>query len=395
MTSPEPRIRRARAAPSLPAGAALLAALLAGAAGAVPEPVNRIVLRVNGEIATLAEYQERRSLRIEQIAAAEELDVARRRELVAEAGRITMKELFDELLVLSRARQLRIEVTPAQLDRAADNAKKRFGIESDEEFTVALAQQGLTPDSFRERMARTMLFNQVVEQEVQSKIAIEDDEVARYWQSHAAEFVRPERRRVEEVVVHEDSPLDSEARSALARDIAARATAGESLAEAAAAAAEAAAAPPTAVSSVIDHGWIERGTLATALDEAAFGLASVGVAAPVAARGGLHLVRVVEVEPEAQRPLAEVEEEIRRRLGQDRFEQRTREFLAEQAAKAYVVESLPEDAVGYRSAETGAVDPVRDLLHGESGAPSAEPSEPAEPSAASGASRSTRTTPAT
>ena len=373
MTSPETGgTRRRRTAGSRQAITAL--AVLAAGAGAALEPVDRIVLRVNSEIATLAEYEGRKAVRVDQVAAASDLDVATRRHLVAEAGRVTMKELFEELLVLSRAQQLHMEISPAQLDRATDNAKQRFGIETDEQFEAALAQQGLTPESFRDRMARTLLFNQVVEREVQSKIVIEDDEVARYWQSHHDEFRRLERRRLEEVVVREEAALSVEERLALARDIAARAGGGVPLAEAALAAA-AAAGSADAVTGVIDHGWIEQGELAGALDSAAFGLVAPGVAEPVPGRGGLHVVRVAEIEPEAQRPLAEVEEQIRNRLGQERFETRTREFLDEQAALAYIVESLPDDAVGYRTAATGTTDPLRALLEGD--APAVEDDAPA------------------
>ena len=89
----------------------------------------------------------------------------------------------------------------------------------------------------------------------------------------------------------------------------------------------------------------------------------------------LHVVHVAEIEPESQQPLSEVEEQIRSRLGAERFEMRTREFLDEQAALAYVVENLPDDAVGYRTAATGTTDPLRALLEGD--APAAEDAPPA------------------
>src|SRR5690606_30348522 len=84
---------------------AIVAALVAPVASA--EEVNRIVLRVNGEIATLHDWIARRESRIEQITQAEGVPIAERRQLIAEAGRAAMKEIFEELLVLSRARQLR------------------------------------------------------------------------------------------------------------------------------------------------------------------------------------------------------------------------------------------------------------------------------------------------
>lgn len=341
------------------AGAFAMAGALVALA-AFAEEVNRVVLRVNGEIATLQDWRDRRQGRIDQISAAEGLPLTERRQLIADAGRAAMKEIFEELLVLSRARQLRIEASPAQVDRAAANARERFGITSEEEFERALAENGLTPAGFRERMARTIVFNQVLDREVQSKVAVSDEEAARYWREHPDEFRVGEQRRVEEVIVLDGSPLDAGGREALGRDIAARAAAGATLAEAIAAAG----ASEGAVSDVVDLGWVERGALAAELDAAVFALAAPGTGGPVPGRGGLHVLRVVEIRPASVRPIEEVREQIVARLSGERFEAATRSFLESQAAVAYVVENLPEDAVGYREAASGAADPLLELMRG-------------------------------
>jgi hypothetical protein len=103
------------------------------------------------------------------------------------------------------------------------------------------------------------------------------------------------------------------------------------------------------------------------------------VTEPVAARGGLHVLRVAEVRPAAPRPLDEVRERIGAKLRQERFDARLRSFLAELGDKAYVIENLPADAAGYRSSEASAADPLRELMRGaaaDAGAP-APPSEAA------------------
>lgn len=370
--------------------------LLSLASVARAEVVDRVVLRVNGEIATLVDYEQRKNDRVEQITHAAELSIDDRRKLVAEAGRATMKELFEELLVLSRAHQLHVEVTPAQVDRAVDNSKRRFGIESDADFEQALAQSGLTLAEYRQRASRSLLLNTVFEREVQDKAQIDDEAVARYWHDHASEFRTADARRVEEVVVRDDAGLAADARSALAAAIAGRAAAGAPLAEAARDAGGG-----DAVSAPIEHGWIEAGTLAAELERAIWSLPAGGVSAPVAGRGGLHVLRVLEVRAPAPRPLDEVKEEIRARLGEEKFQQRLKEFLAEQAANAYVIESLPEDAVGYREAAVGSSDPLRELLRGAGAAAprvtvpaaGAAPEANAPPPAGTGASAPAETTP--
>lgn len=357
----------------------LVVALLLFAAPIVAaELVNDIVLRVNGEIATLAEYRDRRESRIEQISQASDLSLEDRRRLVAEAGRVTMREMYEEMLALSRAHQLRLTVTPAQVDQAIDAQQKRFGFETQRELEDALAQSGLTLAEFRRRTERSMLLNAVLEREVQSRIVVGDEEVARYWREHAEEFARPEQRQVEELVVRDDSGLGSAERSRLAASIAERAAAGEEMA------AIAADAPEGAVAGPIEHGWVERGTLVDELDRVAWELPAGGASAPLDARGGLHVLRVVEIRPARTRPLEEVSDAIRSKLGQERFEKRAREFLDELGRTALVVENLPEDAVGYRDTTSAESDPLRDLLHGPvaPAASAAEPAAPAESTAA-------------
>jgi parvulin-like peptidyl-prolyl isomerase len=354
-----------------------LAVLLA--APAAGEEINRIVLRVNDRIATLREYEERRESRLAAISAAAELSVEERRRLAADAGRSTLRELFEELLVLSRAQQLRIEATPAKIDRAVDQARRRFGIETDEEFAYALASSGGTMAEFRERMARNILFSEVVQREVTPRVKVDDEEAARYWREHAEEFVVPERRQVEEAVVRDDTARSPAERAELARRIRDALIAGGTVAEAVREL------DGESDVLVLDHEWIERGTLDPQLEAAVWELAAGGVAGPLPARGGLHVLHLLAVEPPSQQPLESVRPQILARLQEAQFDVKSREFLDELARAAYVVERLPEDAAGYRDVVSAERDPVRELLRGAAPevAPDAAPEPPTpEPDAA-------------
>ena len=119
----------------LAAVAALLTAFVAGAAGA---DVNRIVLRVNNEIATLYEFEQRHRTRLREIQRAD-LPPERQQRLLAEAGEATLREMYEELLVLSRADQLDIRVSDRDVQDAVQQTKEQFGIETDQEFQAALA----------------------------------------------------------------------------------------------------------------------------------------------------------------------------------------------------------------------------------------------------------------
>ena len=57
--------------------------------------------------------------------------------------------MFRELLLQSRADQLGVEVTDAQVDAAMAQLKQAYNLKSDEEFKAALAQSGMTEAQLR------------------------------------------------------------------------------------------------------------------------------------------------------------------------------------------------------------------------------------------------------
>ena len=79
--------------------------------------VNRIVLRVNDHIATLYDYQERYNNRLRSLQAAE-MPESQKDELFSTLGETVFREMFDELLMLSRASHLRVEITEEMVDDA-------------------------------------------------------------------------------------------------------------------------------------------------------------------------------------------------------------------------------------------------------------------------------------
>jgi peptidyl-prolyl cis-trans isomerase SurA len=344
----------------------LLPLLLLVAAPALAEEIDRVVLRVNDAIATLDDYAARRDARIEAITHSPGMSDDQRKQLLSEAGKQTMREMFDEMLVLSRANQLHIEATPAEVDRAVDQARQRYGIEDDQQFSEALAQSGLSMDDFRERMKRNILYDEVMSREVREKVKVDDDMIAREYHAHPEHFQVPEQRRVEEAIVRSAGAEPAPAERELAAKIHDGLASGWHLAD------FVKKLGATDQVIVLDHDWIERGTLDKPLDDAVWNLAAGGVAGPLAGRGGLHVLQVVEIRPQTIKPLDQVRDEIRRQLQSEQYDKASRELLDQLAGNAYIVEHLPPDTAGYRQVDLAANDPVRKLLRG--------PNAPAAPS---------------
>ena len=178
-----------------------------------------VVLRVNERIATSYDYQERRFETARAINSSDRLSEEQKQELLANIGPRTMNELFEELLMLSRADQLGIRVVQADIDDQIAKTKANYGIESQEQFEQALASSGMTYEKMRENISKSFLVQKVMSQEVQPRISLEEEDLRRYYQSHSDEFQVPERLHLREIVLLESSGLEIDDLTRIAAEI--------------------------------------------------------------------------------------------------------------------------------------------------------------------------------
>ena len=313
------------------------------AAAALPADTNRIVLRVNDHIATLHDYRSRYSERIRALQRAG-MSETERSERLSELGETVFREMFDELLMLSRASHLGIEVTDEMVADSVMRMREANDLATDEEFEAALAQAGMTRAVVEEQTRRNLLLRQVTAQELQERIELEEEDLRRYYQGHLDEFAVGRRTRLRSIVILESSGLDEAARGALAAEAAATLRDGVDVEAWASRHLEAG-----ETTGLIDLGWVEKGDLAAELEETVRDLEPGEVAAPTPSRGGLHVLQVLEVEEAHVRPFAEVREQVER-LESERLQQEAVEkMLADFEKTSYVRIDPPPEAAGFRT----------------------------------------------
>ena len=325
--------------------------------------VNEIILRVNERIATTFDYESERSERFQAIQQADSLTEERRQELLASLGETVMTDIFEQLLMLSRADQLRLQVTPSELDDALARTKQNFGIQSEAEFRAALAAANLTEERLRTRLEKSLLVQKVMGQEVYSRVTLDEEDLRRYYQTHADEFQVPQRLSLREVVVLESSGLPGEDLALLAEEIRQQLSTGRDIEEVVAPYRE-----EGVSTGVVDLGWVEVGDLNQDLEEAVWGLQAGEVSPAVEARGGLHILVVAEREEARLLEFAEVQERIRTieqgRLMQDEMVK----YIEELKNSSYIVANPPPEAAGFRASLATSLpselDAYRDLEPG-------------------------------
>jgi len=341
----EDRPKRARGIRAL--AAILLSAALVGPA-ALPahaaEEVNRIVLRVNDQIFTLHEYEQRKAEQIQAILGAQGMGADERQQRLAEVGRIVMNQTFDELLVQSRAEQLSIQVDEVELEQAVEQVRVRQGIESREEMLRVLASMGMTIDQVRDNLRQELKMQKVMGREVQGRIEVGEEELRAFYRNNVEQFEEPEQRQLKEVIVLESSGLGAEERQRLAEEIRAQLETGAAFDEVVAPYQE-----RGETTGVLDLGWLAADELEPIVAEAAFSLEIGQYSQPVEARGGTHLIYAEGVEEKKVRSFSEVQDQIQAYERSRRFRTELRQYMAELEEDAYVYEDLPPEAVGYRN----------------------------------------------
>ena len=190
---------------------AMLALALAGAvavpAGAQPPTrpgariIERILVKVNGEIITQSDLEDRQigAIRARGVQPSTNAELF---QLLAEVTPGVIANLVEELLLIQRGKELGYQLSDDQFRDFLDNLKEENGIETDEEFIELLdRQEGMSLDDFRRLTERQMLASQVQSIEILNRVAITDVEAREYYEAHLDEFTEPATVTLREIII--------------------------------------------------------------------------------------------------------------------------------------------------------------------------------------------------
>ena len=287
------------------------------------ETIERVVAKVNGQIITLSQFQSR------QISAAQgaRVDPAGVGAFLRQNNAKILQDAIDEILILQKAEDAGIHAPSAWIDEAIEGIKKENKIASDEQMQEALAREGLTLAELRENIERGVLRKIVMQRDVQPKIeASEADVRAEYERVKATEFTKPATVTLQEILISEDK-----GGIALARELAARARAGEDFQELARTYSTA---PSRANGG--DLGQLAKGDIQPDLEKVAFELAVGSVSDPLPVAGGYRLIRVVAKTTGSTTPFDAVKDRVRDRVMMTRFDKAYDDYVAELRKNAVV-----------------------------------------------------------
>jgi len=217
----------------------LVAAVLlaAGVSAVRAEIIEQILVKVNGEIFTKSDLEQRQIAALRQKGQAIDLksdpNNLQLKKALDEITPQIMVDAVDEMLIVQRGKELGYKLSDEQFKSVVDNIRKENKIETDEQFQAALKSENMSMADLRRNLERSMIVQRVQQNEVMAKIGVTDDEARKYYDAHLNEFTTAPTVTLREILV--STPADpkginvaaDEAAKTKIEDLRRRATSGE------------------------------------------------------------------------------------------------------------------------------------------------------------------------
>jgi peptidyl-prolyl cis-trans isomerase SurA len=211
-------------------------------AGLMPlaaEVVEQVVVKVNGEIVSKSELEQRQiaALRQRPEFANSSPDSEQIRTALAEITPELILSVVDELLMVQRGKELGYTLSDEQFNGILENIKKENKIERDEDFQAALKQEGMTISDLRRQLERQMLVSRVQQVEVSEKVSVTEEEARTHYDANRSSFTTPSEITLREILIEVPTSqqgvnvAQDEAARAKAEEVRSRLVAGEPFAQ--------------------------------------------------------------------------------------------------------------------------------------------------------------------
>ncbi|HEX9010330.1 MAG TPA: peptidyl-prolyl cis-trans isomerase [Holophagaceae bacterium] len=315
----------------------LVPALLSAAA---PDVRDEILVIVNSHIITKHQFEqsvEQQNAALYREFSGKELDAK-----LKDAREKTLQGLIDAYLLDDKAAELGSPITDAYVQANIDAIKKENKFASDADLERALRTSlGITLEEFTKRQKEQATQQFVLQREVFSKVAVEDNELRAYYEDHKDEYRLPTRFRIRELVLAKGaSEADQAAAKAKVAEIQAALKAGKPFEELV----KAYSTSPSKDTGG-DLGWLAKGLLRPSIEDAAVKLKPEQVSGPIETDKDIYLVQLIALEDAPVKAFAEVKDAIMKKLQEPKAQNAIEQYLSDLRMRANIRYMVPKDQI--------------------------------------------------
>ncbi len=301
--------------------------LMFSAAPAGAEVADRIVAIVNEEVITMRELNHtiemftKRYERSNPGVSAEKM-----RE---EASPAILNNMIEETLLKQEAKRLGITLKDEEVTAAINDllAKRKWKLE---DVKANLEKEGMSFDEYREATRNNIIKGRVIRREIQSKIAVSNEEIGNYYREHRDEYEGKEAARIRQIMIPVSGNIEVDTRSlmkAQAEDVIKKLRSGVPFEQLAL---------QYRGTGTGDMGYVEKGTLLPAVDDVAFKLKVGEISDVIESPAGFHIIQVLDKRGGGAKPLPDVRNEIEDIIGREKAEKKYAEWMEELRKRSYI-----------------------------------------------------------
>lgn len=318
----------------------VLALALLAPAGLQAEVREEILVIVNSHIITrrdLTQAVEQQNAALYRQFSGKELD-----EKLQTAREKTLQGMIDAYLLEDKGEELGSPITDDYVRASIDGIKKENNFATDADLERALKTSlGIGLPEFMKRQKQQATQQFVLQREVFSKVAVEDNELRAYYEDHKEEYRLPSRFRIRELVLAKGAtPEEQAAARAKLAEIQAALKAGKSFEELAR---QNSVSPSKATGG--DLGWMNKGFLRASIEDAAVKLKPEQVSAPIETDKDIYLIQLIALEDAPVKDFAEVKAKILEKLQEPKAQNAIEQYLANLRMRANIRYLVPKEQI--------------------------------------------------
>ncbi len=276
---------------------------------------DRIAIRVEDRVLTLAQFNEY----FEVINMGFDREDDKDGIAIRQARLRFLLQLVEEMIILRRADELNLQISPQELGDAVLDFKKDY---PETAFEDLLFKQAVPLEAWKERLRRRLLVEKVIRKELLNEDSATPEEIKDYYDKHREEWSHGEEIRAYHILVSSEG---------LAKKVLERLQNGHDFATLSRLHSLA----PEALHGG-DMGYLARGQLPSSLEEALFGLEPGAVSSVVQTPYGFHIFRVVEKRETRVPNIEACIERIRQGMKKERMEAAYGPWLAELRSRYHI-----------------------------------------------------------
>jgi peptidyl-prolyl cis-trans isomerase SurA len=295
------------------------------------EITDRIIAIVNGDVITLMELNntfEPYRKKIEESYRGPDKE-----KIIADNRLMMLNKMIENILIDQEAKKTGLIVKDEEVMETITNllARKKYTME---DLLNNLAQENSTFEAHKKDVKEHLLRMKLVRHELKSKIMITEEEIGEYYRQNRENYEGKEAVRLKQILLIFPRGADEKVKTNLRTEvdaIFARLQKGDSFD---ALASRYSQGPAAAAGG--DIGFVEKGSMQSVVESAAFSLKKDEVSGVIESPIGFHIIKLIDKRGAGIKPIESVREEIKAKIEEDKWDKKYLEWIKELRKKSVI-----------------------------------------------------------